>query len=1040
MTDLKTLANQLEGELHTDDLHRMLYATDGSIYKQKPLGVALPKNEADLKKIVLFAAETGTPLIPRTAGTSLAGQVVGEGLVVDVSKYMNQILEFNAKERWVRLQPGVIRDELNTFLRPHGLFFGPNTSTASRCMLGGMLGNNSSGTTSIKYGVTRDKVIAVKTLLSDGSEATFHALSPDEFRQKCEGDHTTGHFLLEGERPGEGERGRGGEGVAFLPVSQSPSLPVFSHKGKISDNTTGDTLENRIYRQLWEELSRPEVQDEIRREYPKPGIHRRNTGYALDILLRSNLFTPDGPDINLGQLLAGSEGTLAITTEITLRLDPLPPPEEVLLCAHFNSLEEAMQATLIAMRFEPYACELMDKIILDCTKENREQLKNRFFLEGDPAAVLIIEHRGPTRLAAEAQAYATVTILRAARLGYAFPLVYPPDTPKVLALRAAGFGVLSNIKSDRKPLEFVEDTAVDLPDLPAYIHEFGELMKQFNQTVVYYAHAGAGELHLRPSVNLKTAEGVREMEAIAEATARLVKKYGGSLSGEHGDGRVRGPFIPIALGQKNYELLKRVKATWDPKNIFNPGKIVDTPPMTADLRHAADHAEPHFDTAFDFSSVGGILHLAEKCNGSGDCRKLNFSGGVMCPSYRATRDEKDATRGRANALREVLTQNTRENPFDHPALHEAMDLCLSCKGCTSECPSNVDMAALKAEYLHQLHQKNGIPLKVRAIAQIDRLNALGMAAPRLANWVLGHPKWGAKLKEFLGVAPERSLPKLHSGSLRRWFARNRRKLRPRGTKGQVYFFCDEFTNYNDTEIGIKAIELLARLGYQVRMPKHAPSGRAAISKGLLLDARQKAAKNVGIFSRLLSETTPLVGIEPSAILSFRDEYPRLLRGEAQAAAEKIAPHALMIEEFLAREAKAGRIGAESFTLAPRKVLLHGHCHQKALASVEASAFVLSLPQNWQVSVIPSGCCGMAGSFGYEKEHYELSMRIGEMVLFPAVREAPAETSVAAPGTSCRHQILDGAGRKALHPVELLWEGIQSSIHSSAIRGEKVRRP
>ncbi len=972
MTDLQILARQLEGELHTDDLHRMLYATDGSIYKQQPLGVALPQNEADLKKIVLFAAETGTPLIPRTAGTSLAGQVVGEGLVVDVSKYLNQILEFNAKERWVRLQPGVIRDELNAFLRPHGLFFGPNTSTASRCMLGGMLGNNSSGTTSIKYGVTRDKVIAVKTLLSDGSEATFHALNPDEFRQKCE----------------------------------------------------GEALENRIYRQLWEELSRPEVQDEIRREYPKPGIHRRNTGYALDILLNSNTFTPGGPDINLGQLLAGSEGTLAITTEITLRLDPLPPPEEVLLCAHFNSLDEAMQATLIAMRFQPYACELMDKIILDCTKENREQQKNRFFLQGDPAAVLIIEHRGPTRLAAEAQAYATVTILRAARLGYAFPLVYPPDTPRVLALRAAGFGVLSNIKSDKKPLEFVEDTAVDLPDLPAYIREFGELMKQFNQTVVYYAHAGAGELHLRPSVNLKTEEGVREMEAIAEATARLVKKYGGSLSGEHGDGRVRGPFIPIALGEKNYELLRKVKATWDPRNIFNPGKIVDTPPMTANLRHAADHAEPHFDTAFDFSAAGGILRLAEKCNGSGDCRKLNFSGGVMCPSYRATRDEKDATRGRANALREVLTQNTRENPFDHPALHEAMDLCLSCKGCTSECPSNVDMAALKAEYLHQLHLKNGIPLKVRAIAQIDRLNALAMLAPRLANWVLGHPKWGTKLKDFLGVAPERSLPKLHSGSLRRWFARNRRKLRPKGApKGRVFFFCDEFTNYNDTPTGIKALELLARLGYEVRMPKHASSGRAAISKGLLLDARQKAAKNVGIFSRLLSEATPLVGIEPSAILSFRDEYPRLLRGEAQRAAEKIAPHALMIEEFIAREAKAGRITPESFTREPRKVLLHGHCHQKALASVEASAFALSLPENWQVSVIPSGCCGMAGSFGYEKEHYELSMRIGEMVLFPTVREAPADATIAAPGTSCRHQIADGTGRRAMHPIAVLWESL-----------------
>ncbi|MCB9280174.1 MAG: FAD-binding protein [Lewinellaceae bacterium] len=972
MTNLQNLAARLEGELHTDDLHRMLYSTDGSIYKQKPLGVALPRNESDLKKIVRFAADHRVPLIPRTAGTSLAGQVVGEGLIVDVSKYLNQILELNVKERWVRVQPGVIRDELNAFLKPHGLFFGPNTSTASRCMLGGMLGNNSCGTTSIKYGVTRDKVTQVKTLLSDGSEATFGPNSPDEFQQKC----------------------------------------------------IGDTLENRIYRQLRDELSNPEVQEEIRREYPKPNIHRRNTGYALDILLNSNVFTPGGPDINLSKLLAGSEGTLAITAEITFKLDPLPPPEEVLLCAHFNSLDEAMQATLVAMQYEPYGCELMDKIILDCTKENREQQKNRFFLQGDPAAVLIIEHRGPTRLAAEATAYATVAHLRTLGLGYAFPLVYPPDTPRVLALRAAGFGVLSNIKSDRKPLEFVEDTAVDLADLPAYIREFGEMMETFNQRVVYYAHAGAGELHLRPSVNLKTEEGVREMEEIAEATARLVKKYGGSLSGEHGDGRVRGPFIPIVLGQKNYELLKRVKQTWDPNRLFNPGKITDTAPMTENLRHEVNPAEPHFDTAFDFSAVGGILHLAEKCNGSGDCRKLNFSGGVMCPSYRATRDEKDATRGRANALREVLTMNVKENPFDHPALHEAMDLCLSCKGCTSECPSNVDMAALKAEYQHQLWRKKGIPLKIRAIANIDRLNALGMWAPGLANRVMRHPKWGAKLKAFLEIAPERSLPALQPMSLRKWFRRNRRKLRPKGTpKGRVYFFCDEFTNYNDTGIGIKAVELLSRLGYDVRMPGHAASGRAAISKGLLLNARKKAAKNVRIFGKLLSEDTPLVGLEPSAILSFRDEYPRLLRGKAQAEADRIAPFTLMIEEFLAREAKAGRIGPEQFTREPKKILLHGHCHQKALASVADSAFVLALPENWTVSVIPSGCCGMAGSFGYEKDHYDLSMQIGEMVLMPAVREADADTLIAAPGTSCRHQILDGAGRKAVHPVEGLWGAV-----------------
>jgi FAD/FMN-containing dehydrogenase/Fe-S oxidoreductase len=971
--DLHLLADQLQGDVYDSDLWRSMYATDGSIYKKRPLAVVLPRNVADIKRCMDFARERGLGIIPRTAGTSLAGQCVGEGIVVDVSRYMNKILEVDTAAGWVRVEPGVIRDELNYHLRQTGWWFGPNTSTASRCMLGGMVGNNSSGSTSIKYGVTRDKVMSVEVVLSDGSTAVFGAMPPAVFHEKRQ----------------------------------------------------GDSLESRIYQQLWEELSQPEVQEEIRREYPKPGIHRRNTGYAVDVLLNSNVFSPEGPDINVASLLAGSEGTLAFTTAIQLRLDPQPPAAEVLLCAHFSSLDEAMEATLTAMQRAPFACELMDKFILDCTKENIEQRKNRFFIEGDPAAILIIEQRAATLAEARQLAEATIDDLRRAGYGYAFPLLQAPDTQRVWALRAAGFGVLSNVKGDRKPVEFVEDTAVDLADLPAYIREFSELMASYRQQTVYYAHAGAGELHLRPSINLKSSEGVRELRAIGEASARLVKKYGGSLSGEHGDGRVRAEFIPLVLGEKNYALLRRIKGAWDPYGLLNPGKIVDAPPMDEDLRYEQDKPAPVFDTAFDYSATGGLLRTVEKCTGSGDCRKLTFSGGTMCPSYQATRLEKDSTRGRANALREMLTLSTQANPFEQPALREAMDLCLSCKGCTAECPSNVDMATLKAEYLYQRNKAEGVSLRSRAFASIGKINAWASRLPAFSNWVLGSPATAGLLKRGLGVAAARSLPKLSAEPWTSWWRREgRRQQEKLRAKGEVWFFCDEFTQYNDAHIGIAAVKLLNKLGYKVNYAVHAHSGRAHISKGLLEEARTMAAENVQLFTRLgVCADQPLVGVEPSAVLGFRDEYPRLLRDDAQQAARALAPQVLLLDEFLQREAAAGRIGPDDFTREKRRLVLHGHCHQKALSGLSATAFVLNLPANYAVEILSTGCCGMAGSFGYEEDHYELSMQIGELALFPAVRQQDTDTVIVASGTSCRHQIADGTGRSAFHPIEILCQAV-----------------
>ncbi len=957
--------------IHTDELRRRLYATDASIFREIPAGVAYPRDAEEVQALVHYARRSGLPLIPRSAGTSLAGQCVGSGIVVDVSRYLTKIVEICPEECWVRVQPGVIRDELNLALKPYGLFFAPNTSTANRCMIGGMVGNNSCGTTSLVYGSTRDHLLAVRAVLSDGSEAHFHAVSPPQFEQKC--------------------------GLS--------------------------NREGRLYRHIRDMLSRPEVQAEIQAQYPRPDIHRRNTGYALDLLLRTNVFTPGGPDFNFCLLLAGSEGTLAFSTELTLQVVPLPEPCDVVLCAHFADMQECLHAVVTAVQHRPTACELMDHLILGCARANREQARNSFFIEGEPAAVLMIEFRGQTPEEARRKAEALIAHFREQGAGYAFPIVAAPHSKRVWELRNAGLGVLSNMPGAAKGIPCIEDTAVAVTDLPAYIADFESLMARFGQKSVYYAHAGDGELHLRPILNLKQEEDRRRLREIGEAMAHLVKKYRGSLSGEHGDGRVRAEFIPIVLGPKNYELLRELKRTWDPEGIFNPGKIVDAPPMNTCLRYEAGQQDRLFDTVLDFPD--GILRAAEKCNGSGDCRRLDFSGGTMCPSYRATRDEKDSTRARANALREFLTRSERSNPFSHEELYEVMDLCLSCKACASECPSNVDMAAMKAEFLHQYYKTHGTPWRARLFAHIATLYRLSAAFPAVANFFLKSPLLSRPLKRLLGIAPQRSLPPLHGTTLRRWWRQHRAALQPRQPqKGRLYLFFDEFTDYQDVEVGIATLRLLTTLGYRVEVVVHPESGRAAISKGLLPYARQLAVQQVSLFSPLLSEDVPLVGMEPSALLSFRDEYPRLVPADLRPAAQQVASRALLLEEFLYREAQKGRISPEDFGDEARQVWLHGHCHQKALADIEQAAWVLGLPKHHSVSLIPAGCCGMAGSFGYEAEHYDVSRRIGELVLLPAVRALPPEAVVAAAGTSCRHQILDGTGRKALHPAQVLWAAIK----------------
>ncbi len=971
---LHDLASQIEGDLYFDSTMRTLYATDASAYREMPLAVAIPKSVADLQKLIAFARQHQTSLIPRTAGTSLAGQVVGKGIVVDVSKHFTKILELNTAENWVRVQPGVIRDELNMFLKPHGLFFGPETSTANRAMIGGMVGNNSCGSNSVVYRSTREHLLEVKALLSDGTETAFKALSLDEFHQKCE----------------------------------------------------GDTLEANIYSTVRRLLSNYDNQQEIRKEFPKKSVERRNTGYAVDVLLDSAPFTAGETDFNFCKLIAGSEGTLAFITEIKLNVVPLPPRETGLLCVHFNTIDEALRANLIALQYGPSASELIDHYILECTKENKEQVKNRFFVQGDPGAILVVEFARSQRGEITTIAQQVEASMRAAGLGYHFPLLFGEDTKKIWTLRKAGLGLLSNLPGDDKAVPVIEDTAVDVHDLPAYIREFNEILKKYNLYSVHYAHAGSGEIHLRPIINLKTAEGNQLFRSIAEEIATLVKKYNGSLSGEHGDGRLRGEFIRQMVGEKNYQLLKEIKHTWDPENIFNPNKIVDTPPMNTMLRYTPGQQTPAFKSIFRFYKQDVLQH-AEQCNGSGDCRKTHLSGGTMCPSFMATRNEKDTTRARANILREFLTHSDKLNRFDHKEIYEVMDLCLSCKACKSECPSNVDVAKLKAEFMQHYYDANGVPFRSKLIANFSASARLGALVPGLYNFAVTNKGIGGLIKRFSGFAVQRSMPTLYRTTLKSWYknraAQPGNNQQADNERRKVYLFCDEFTNYNDTKIGITAISLLERLGYEVIIPQHEESGRTWLSKGLIRKAKTIINKNIALLHPLVTASTPLLGIEPSAILTFRDEYIDLADDDRLEAARQLASNVFLIDEFIAAEIAKGHITAAQFTNAEKKIVLHGHCQQKALSSVAPSVALLSLPANYSVTTIPSGCCGMAGSFGFEKEHYDLSMKIGEMVLFPAVRKQADDTIIAAPGTSCRHQVKDGTGKKALHPVEVLYQAL-----------------
>ncbi|MBB2949701.1 MULTISPECIES: FAD-binding and (Fe-S)-binding domain-containing protein [unclassified Sphingobacterium] len=964
---LDQLSQSLTGDLYYDDsaYHhtiRLAYSTDASVYQELPLAVAIPRNSGDIKILIQFASANGITIIPRTAGTSLAGQVVGNGIVMDISKYFNKILELNVEEQWVRVQPGVIRDDLNHYLKPFGFMFGPETSTASRAMIGGMIGNNSSGLHSIVWGDTRQNLLTANVILDDQSEVVFEALDEASYFKK----------LIQKDREGA------------------------------------------IYRELNAMLTVEENMQAIASGYPKRSITRRNTGYALDMV--SDKTAP----FNMCRLLAGSEGTLAIVTEAKLQLLPLPPKELGLLCIHFDDMIACMEGNVIALSHNPEASELVDKYIMDFTVGHPTYQYNRFFIEGDPKALLIVEFRGNTPDEVEAKAMALKAALIQKHLGYAYPYITGEQTNLVWDVRKAGLGLIRNLPGDSQPVNLIEDCAVSPEDLPAYVADIQNLLIAEGVHASYYAHAGAGELHIEPFVNLKTESGVKTFRSILEKTTDLVLKYNGSLSGEHGDGRLRGEFIEKVLGGKVFKLIEQVKEIFDPKGVFNANKIVNTPPMDTHLRYDNNKNTTQIKTYFDFSKEESILRLAEKCSGSGDCRKTEITGGTMCPSFMATRDEKDTTRARANMLRQFLTNSTKENRFDHEELKEVMDLCLSCKGCKTECPSSVDVAKMKAEFLQHYYDEHGVPFRSRVIANFTESQKLGSLVAPLYNFVVKNDFLAGLVKRTIGFAPKRSLPLVAGTTLSQWVRKQKYKT---DAKRRVYLFADEFTEYNDAEIGITAYKLLTALGYEVIIPKHIESGRTYLSKGLVKEAKKIANKNITFLKDLITEETPLLGIEPSGIITFRDEYLSLVDSDLYEDASRVAKNALMFDEFLLKEIEAGRIQKEQFSTREKTIKLHGHCYQKAFHLVETTEKVLSFPQNYQVEVIPSGCCGMAGSFGYEKEHYDISMKVAELVLLPTVRNTDSSTWIAAAGTSCRHQIKDGAARHSYHPVEILYDAL-----------------
>ncbi len=950
----RELEEQIAGEVRFDAVSRALYSTDASVYQIHPLGVVLAKSRDDIVRTVNIARAHGVSITARGGGTSQAGQAIGEGLQLDTSKYYNRILELNVPERWAIVEPGIVLDELNAQLKQHGLRFAPDISTASRATIGGMVSNNSCGARSVLYGKTIDHVLELDMVLSDGSQVHLRPLSRSELEAACQ----------------------------------------------------GDTLEARCYRTV-RQVAR-ECAPEIEKRYPK--VLRRVSGYNLDE------FVDGTKPFNLAKIIVGSEGTLGMIASAKVNLVPLPK-EKAVLAIEFDELLDALAATPVILRHKPSAIEVMDAFILNHARENpsMDRMRRAILQTDNPGALLCVELYAdraddlPPRLEAIERDLAQFRcIYRRA--------VNVPDQARIWGFREASLGLSMAMKGDDKSLSFVEDTAVRPEVLRDYINDFLEMIHRNGSSSGVYAHASVGCLHVRPVVNMKTADGVARFEAIATQSADLVLKYGGALAGEHGDGLVRGPFMEKMFGSALYQAFRTVKHTFDPNGVFNPGKIVDTPPLTANLRYGTSYRTSDPPTYFDYSEYGGFGRAVEMCSGVGACRKK--LEGTMCPSYMATRDERDTTRGRANTLRLAMSGRLAEAGLGEEGVLEVLELCLECRACKAECPVGVDVARFKSEFLADHWKKHGIPLGKRVLGNVRALSRIGSEFAPLSNSLAASAVGRWMNEKLFGIDRRRTPPAWAKETFEDKFkARGPEKARAAGTGG-VVLFNDTFTNYNDPDIGVAAVGVLDAAGVGVRLEPHACCGRPLISTGQLDEARALAQTNADALYDAAARGDRILFLEPSCLSAVREDAPALLRGDAQRKAQIVGEACVLFEDYVEREWAAGRLSL-NLKSGPATVVLHGHCHQKSMGLVPPAKALLSRIPSCKVVDLDSGCCGMAGSFGYAKDHYEVSRQIGERRLLPAARDLKPGDVLAAAGTSCRHQVAHFAGIEAQHPAVLL---------------------
>ena len=972
--DRELLAHDLDaaidGDVHVDRPTRLLYATDASLYQMEPAAIVFPRDARDIEAVVRMCAERGVAVLPRGAGTSLAGQAVNHAVVLDCSRYMDRVLDIDVEGQWARVQPGVVVASLNREAARYGLQYPIDPATANRATIGGGIGNNSCGAHSVIYGKTVDHVLALDVVLGDGTATTLEELEGEALHDRLG-------------RPG---------------------------------------LEGEVYRAT--QRIAGEHGAEIERRFPK--IQRRVSGYNLDAFAQPEVQA--GKRMHLGELVVGSEGTLAIVTEARVRLVPLPKAKGV-LAAHFVSVVAAAEATMLALRYAPSAIELVDRRIVEACRANRGFAPLVEFVQGDPGALLLIECYAKTPAEVDERLTIIEGVLRGAEHGYAW--VKTTDAAaqaRVWRMRQAGLGLLMSVRGDAKPVAFVEDAAVAPEHLPAYLERFEEIVRRYGTEAGYYGHASVGCLHIRPLVNVKQAEGLRQMEAMATEVADLVLEFGGSLSGEHGDGILRGVFTERMFGSELTEAFRELKAAWDPHGILNPGKIVETPAFGDHLRLGPETRNTEPATYLDFTAEGGFARAIEQCNGQGACRKLD---GGMCPSYMATHDEEHSTRGRANLLRMAISGALPPEELTGDRIASALDLCVECKACKVECPSGVDLAKLKYEVLAQRQAERGAPLRDRLFAHLPELAARGWQLAPAINLLSTLPGWRWALERFGGVHRARPLPRLARQPFRRWFTERHRRREARGDRsaprGEVVLFDDTFTRYFHPEVGRAATAVLEALGYRVVLaPGFECCGRPLISKGFLAEAARRAEQTVRALEPYVARGVPVVGTEPSCLLTLRDEYPDLLREHAaHEAARRVADGALLLDELIAQLAAEDPSVASIFRSdAQLDVLLHTHCHQKAGAGIEPTVAALGLVPGYDVEAVDSACCGMAGAFGFEAEHYEVSRAMGAMALFPAVDGHAAHGEVAITGVSCRQQIGHFTSRAPKHTAELLAEALR----------------